>query len=446
MSVQTRILSKALSWPLVAALAIAVASCSTPNVTHLSTAQVNELVDRAKTGNVVLQCQVACAGSWGASRATASEYHERGDWRSLALLVASIGYEDDLSWYYLGRATEGLGAPAAAAEYYRRALATPSSCDALFDNCDGIRPRVAAADGLRRLAASETATGVPDATTANGDRATTVTAQPSPNLPKLDAAPTVPVPDTSNTTGGDAQHRQLRELIRARQSAATLISDSAPSSPEVATLVDAKPGSIGFPVAPMPARRIGQEERVMVREAVVKGFFDPYSAQVTIEMDRDRHAICGRANAKNRFGAYVGDRLFLAEVERDPQGRISRTLKVRMEEPIQGDAMAIVYNTDLMIACLLRGFQVGANADIVAPEGARNGLGQAVASRAIGRGSARLQPDLAGEAARLRRDLGRAVVREVGNPASNRLAQGASSPNRSESRPPRPSSRGRGRR
>jgi hypothetical protein len=45
--------------------------------------------------------------------------NEARQWRDLAILVMQIGYINDLTYYYLGRAAEGLGFGDAAKTYYQ---------------------------------------------------------------------------------------------------------------------------------------------------------------------------------------------------------------------------------------------------------------------------------------------------------------------------------------
>jgi hypothetical protein len=45
--------------------------------------------------------------------------NEARQWRELAVLVMQIGYTNDLTYYYLGRAAEGLGFGDAAKTYYQ---------------------------------------------------------------------------------------------------------------------------------------------------------------------------------------------------------------------------------------------------------------------------------------------------------------------------------------
>lgn len=52
--------------------------------------------------------------------AAAKQLHDTGQWRSLALLVFNDNYGDDVRWYFLGRAAEGLALCDAAEIYYEQ--------------------------------------------------------------------------------------------------------------------------------------------------------------------------------------------------------------------------------------------------------------------------------------------------------------------------------------
>ena len=78
-----------------------------------------ELVRRLQAGEPALECGLPCRDAWRANRATALVLNEGRQWRELAVLVMQIGYMNDLTYYYLGRAAEGLGFWDAANTYYR---------------------------------------------------------------------------------------------------------------------------------------------------------------------------------------------------------------------------------------------------------------------------------------------------------------------------------------
>jgi hypothetical protein len=79
----------------------------------------DELIRRLQAGEPMLECSLPCRDAWRANRTTALVLNETRQWRELAVLVMQIGYTNDLTYYYLGRAAEGLGFWDAAKGYYR---------------------------------------------------------------------------------------------------------------------------------------------------------------------------------------------------------------------------------------------------------------------------------------------------------------------------------------
>lgn len=58
------------------------------------------------------------AAAAGFHSSLAKQLHDNGQWESLALLVLTDNYGDDLRWYFLGRAAEGMALCDAAETYY----------------------------------------------------------------------------------------------------------------------------------------------------------------------------------------------------------------------------------------------------------------------------------------------------------------------------------------
>jgi hypothetical protein len=111
----------------------------------------DELMRQLQAGQPMLDCRNDCLFAWGQNRQQAAALDATGRWQDLALLVMQIGYMNDLTYYYLGRAAENLGYLQAAQRYYRiaeRLSVTQMSCHAsevgveqMFGNrinvCDG---------------------------------------------------------------------------------------------------------------------------------------------------------------------------------------------------------------------------------------------------------------------------------------------------------------------
>ncbi len=100
-----------------------------------------EALSLLRTGRPLLSCREACLEEWRRSQMQAAQLDAAAHWPDLAVLVLRIGYQDDLSLYYLGRAAEGMGYLGAAASYYQqstRLAGTSISCEHLSRLCGGV--------------------------------------------------------------------------------------------------------------------------------------------------------------------------------------------------------------------------------------------------------------------------------------------------------------------
>lgn len=69
--------------------------------------------------------------------------YESGRWNALGDRVASIGFGGDNTWYFLGRAAEGVGEFRVALEYYERALLAKAGCRCMSSGCGTVgKPEV----------------------------------------------------------------------------------------------------------------------------------------------------------------------------------------------------------------------------------------------------------------------------------------------------------------
>lgn len=110
---------------------------------------VAEEFERFTQGAARLECRAECALAYATQRGTWKRLHDQGAWRDLAIAVMKVRYGNDLSYYLLGAAAQGLGLGDAARAYYgeaRKAQVDGRSCAGFPDTCAGI-------DVRRRLAA-----------------------------------------------------------------------------------------------------------------------------------------------------------------------------------------------------------------------------------------------------------------------------------------------------
>lgn len=90
------------------------------------------------SGRIRLDCGFSCSGAWGANRQQANVFYAAERWDLLADQVLRIGFGSDITYFYLGRAAEGLGKIEAAENYYTLGQASKIHCDSLVNNCDGL--------------------------------------------------------------------------------------------------------------------------------------------------------------------------------------------------------------------------------------------------------------------------------------------------------------------
>ena len=102
-----------------AAVAMVMSACSSLSSSGIATAKTGrlELSDDFRNGEAKLECRMRCAPTWGLERQRAKALHDARAWNDLAFDVLKVGYADDLSYYYLGKAAEGLGYSRAAENY-----------------------------------------------------------------------------------------------------------------------------------------------------------------------------------------------------------------------------------------------------------------------------------------------------------------------------------------
>lgn len=142
-------------------LAAAVGGCVTKQDNSMPVIRVDgSLVESVRSGKATLGCGTEqCERTWNARRRFAAEYVRQMRWAELAATVLAADYASDLTYFYLARAAEGLGAPRAALSYYNQARQQangPRTCQRTA-SCDGIdvaAQAAAAATAIQRRQAS----------------------------------------------------------------------------------------------------------------------------------------------------------------------------------------------------------------------------------------------------------------------------------------------------
>lgn len=102
-------------------ISLLLAGCASTSVDTKDQATVARF-DAFKSGNITLPMGTIEAAEWTINRQNAYDMLAAGHWRGLADLVQRKGINNDLAWYYLGRAAEGMGETELARTYYQRSL------------------------------------------------------------------------------------------------------------------------------------------------------------------------------------------------------------------------------------------------------------------------------------------------------------------------------------
>ena len=124
--------------------------CASKGSYTLGGAPVTNMLESLEKGEIRLKCELSCSGAYGGNRRKMKKLYDNELWRDLAFTVSDIGFQSDQSYYYLGRAAEGLGYNDAAITYYKLAK-TAFKCGGLLNVCDGfVFPRDINS-GLNRL-------------------------------------------------------------------------------------------------------------------------------------------------------------------------------------------------------------------------------------------------------------------------------------------------------
>jgi hypothetical protein len=130
-----------------AAIAVGLIGCANKYETVTPELQASMLAD-LRAGRLSLDCGQKCSLTWFAQASSIHAIDRAENWTDLAVRVMQIGYGDDLAYYYLGQAAQGLGYHKAAIAYYNYAFGLANGADPLLrcesaqdqgnDPCQGV--------------------------------------------------------------------------------------------------------------------------------------------------------------------------------------------------------------------------------------------------------------------------------------------------------------------
>ena len=89
-------------------------------------------------GKFKLDCKIICAWDMAKAQEKLAMLEKTEQWQALADKVMEIGFFQNLTYYYLGRAAEGLGYYDAALNYYTISGSTGLQCLPQYNSCNGI--------------------------------------------------------------------------------------------------------------------------------------------------------------------------------------------------------------------------------------------------------------------------------------------------------------------
>lgn len=101
--------------------------CATSPAKSPTGEPITDVIESLKKGELRMDC-LLCGGSSGFYNRKIIGFFNNQLWNDLAIEIARIGYNEDLAYFYLGKAAEGLGHPDAAKIYYKLSLAAVGHC------------------------------------------------------------------------------------------------------------------------------------------------------------------------------------------------------------------------------------------------------------------------------------------------------------------------------
>lgn len=96
----------------------------------------SEMLNDLKEGRMTLRCKLDCDWTWLQNYPSMTKLHNLAMWEDLAVLVMQIGLENGPSYFFLGKAADGLAYYDAAIKYYNYSLALYRDPNAL-NHCKG---------------------------------------------------------------------------------------------------------------------------------------------------------------------------------------------------------------------------------------------------------------------------------------------------------------------
>ena len=305
----------------IAACGLTIYGCASSGIQTPTGEQAMNVIVAFERGEARLNCGVPCSGAWGSARRQAKALYDQGLWKDLAIEVARVGFKADQTYFYLGRAAEGLGLTDAALTYYKLGLASSHKCAGIINNCDGLIFPVEITAGINRLPVPAKAEAPIIASTSNlagpRENISAVKKVPTESQPIQLSTPskTIEPPQVDLRSTGREEDTQLQEEERLREAAKRKeqelrnqeTAERLEREKKVKQQEDAdRREAESKKKAPAMIRKATTQERSLIISAVNRTLFDSESAKYRdIDLIQNSFA-CAEVNAKNRFGGYTG--------------------------------------------------------------------------------------------------------------------------------------------
>ena len=112
-----------------------------------------QMISALRAGKLPLVCGPSCRPAWEHKVRAISALNRAERWSDLAVSIQQTGYGNDLAYFYLGQAAQGMGYHQAAIAYYAQARALADSSDSTMQ-CAGAEPSEKGCQGIHVAAAA----------------------------------------------------------------------------------------------------------------------------------------------------------------------------------------------------------------------------------------------------------------------------------------------------
>lgn len=195
---------------------LGISGCASTGGHDMHGEKISDIREALGKGSIRLTCGLACSGAYGYNRQRLRSLYDNAIWYDLARMVTDIGHGGDQSYFYLGRAAEGLGYIDAARTYYALAKAG-QKCGGLINVCDGLVFPRDIDNRLQNLPSSSGLNTIADAVkNRNQENPTREVATQPETVRKPDGEPATRTPDIATKLASTEPHKSGAPLENAK--------------------------------------------------------------------------------------------------------------------------------------------------------------------------------------------------------------------------------------